>query len=90
MGVGSRARPITMIKSLALISFTIMLAAERYTNLFADVALAKNELLEVHRSKISLHRAKENYTYPTIRLPHHFFALAGLPTRIYQTVQLLI
>jgi hypothetical protein len=66
-----------------------MLAAEHYPDLFADVA-PKSELLEVHRNKISLHRAKENCTYPTIRLPHHFFALAGLPTRIYQTVQLLI
>jgi hypothetical protein len=42
--------------------------------------------LEIHRSKISLHRAKARYSYPTIRLPHTFSKLAGLPTRIYQTV----
>jgi|SRR5665647_32291 hypothetical protein len=75
-----------MIKSLALPSFTIMLAAERYTNLIADVTLAKNELLEIHRSKISLHHAKTGYDYPTIRLPHTFSRLAGLSTRIYQTI----
>jgi len=45
-----------------------------------------HELLEIHRSKISLHRAKTEYSYPTIRLPHTFSALAGLSTRIYQTV----
>jgi len=37
-------------------------------------------------AKISLHRAKAGYDYPTIRLPHTFAKLAGLPTRIYQTV----
>jgi hypothetical protein len=41
---------------------------------------------EVHRSKISLHHAKAGYSYPTIRLPHTFSKLAGLSTRIYQTV----
>ncbi len=43
-------------------------------------------LLEVHRSKISLHHAKEGYDYPTIRLPHTLSKLAGLPMKIYQTV----
>ena len=43
-------------------------------------------LLEVHRSKISLHHAKAGYSYPTIRLPHSFSKLAGLSTRIFQTV----
>ena len=45
-----------------------------------------HELLEIHRSKISLHHAKADYNYPTIRLPHTLSMLAGLPTRIYQTV----
>jgi len=62
------------------------LADDHYSDLDAAVALPKHELLEIHRSKISLHRAKADYTYPTIRLPHTFSKLAGLPTRIYQTV----
>jgi hypothetical protein len=45
-----------------------------------------NELLEIHRGKISLHHAKTNYSNPTIRLPHTFSKLAGLPTRVFQTV----
>lgn len=63
-----------------------MLAAEHNTELFSDIARPKNELLEIHRSKISLHYAKEGYSYPTIRLPHTFSKLAGLPARIYQTI----
>jgi len=64
-----------------------MLAAKHYLNFFAESALLpKNELLEIHRSKISLHRSKANYGYPTIRLPHKLSTLAGLPTRIFQTV----
>jgi len=43
-------------------------------------------LHEIHRSKISLHCAKADYSYPTIRLPHTLSTLAGLPTHIYQTV----
>jgi len=42
--------------------------------------------MEVHRAKISLHHAKAGYHYPSIRLPHTFSKLAGLSTRIYQTV----
>jgi hypothetical protein len=67
-------------------SFTIMLAAEHCPGLFANVAPPKDALLEIHRSKISLHVAKAGYSYPTIRLPLTFSKLAGLPTRIYQTV----
>jgi hypothetical protein len=63
-----------------------MLASEYDSDLFTDVALPKNDLLEIHRSKISLHHAKIGFDYPTIRLPHAFSGLAGLPTRIYQTV----
>jgi hypothetical protein len=48
--------------------------------------MPKYELFEIHRSKISLHRAKAGYDYPTIRLPHSFSKLAGLSTRILQTV----
>ena len=43
-------------------------------------------LLTLGSSKISLHRAKADYNYPTIRLPYTFSKLAGLQTRIYQTV----
>jgi hypothetical protein len=62
------------------------MSAENYQDLFCDVSLPKRELLEIHRSKISLHVAKADYSYPTIRLPHTFSKLAGLPTQIYQTV----
>jgi len=63
-----------------------MLATEHDQDLFADVALPKLELLEIHRSKISLHCAKTGYDYPIIRLPHTFSRLVGLSTRIFQTV----
>jgi hypothetical protein len=63
-----------------------MLGAEHYPTLFSDVAMPKHELLEIHRSKTSLHCAKTEYNYPTIRLPRKFSMLAGLPTRIFQTV----
>jgi hypothetical protein len=49
-------------------------------------SIPTHELLEIHRSKISLRRAKAGYYCPTIRLPHTFSKLVGLPTRIYQTV----
>ena len=64
-----------------------MLAAEHYVQQFANAALPTHELLEIHYGKISLHRAKEGYSYPTIRLPRVFSKLAGLSTRVYQTVQ---
>ena len=63
-----------------------MQVAENISELFVDAALPEYDLLEIHRSKISLHCAKEGYSYPTIRLPHGFSNLAGLPTRVYQTV----
>lgn len=63
-----------------------MLAVDRYPDLHPDASMLNHELLEVRRSKISLHRAKAGYSYPTIRLPLTFSALAGLPTRIYQIV----
>jgi hypothetical protein len=63
-----------------------MLAVEFNPEFTADAALPRFELLEVHHSKISLHHAKKGYSYPTIRLSHTFAKLAGLPTRIYQTV----
>ena len=62
-----------------------MLAAEHYPAASGAVPNA-NELLEIHHSKISLHHAKSGYDYPTIRLPHTFSNLAGLSTRVYQTV----
>jgi len=77
---------ITKGKRIVMASFIIMLAAEHYPDLIANVALSNDELLEIHRSKISLHRAKADYSYPTIRLPYEFSMLAGLPTRIFQTV----
>jgi hypothetical protein len=61
-----------------------MLAAEHYP--YYDGAMPNHELLEIHRSKISVHRAKAGYDYPTIRLPHTFSKLAGLSTRIYQMI----
>jgi len=65
-----------------------MLAAEHYPYALTNHAsLPKHELLEIHRSKISLHHAKTGYDYPTIQLPRIFSRLAGLSTRIYQTVQ---
>jgi hypothetical protein len=53
----------------------------------SPIGLLESALLEIHRSKISLHHAKAGYSYPTIRLPHSFSKLAGLSTRIFQTVQ---
>jgi hypothetical protein len=61
-----------------------MLAAEHYP--YYDGETVNQELLEVHRSKISIHHAKAGYDYPAIRLPFTFSELSGLPTRIYQTV----
>jgi len=57
-------------------------------NQFRDPLIDSPEsvLLEIHRSKISLHHAKAGYDYPAIRLPFTFSKLAGLPTKIYQTV----
>jgi hypothetical protein len=63
-----------------------MLAAEHYPDLCADFALPRSKLLEIHRSTISLHSAKANYSYPTIRLPCYFSPLAGMSAYIYQTV----
>jgi hypothetical protein len=63
-----------------------MLANDHYADLHPDVAISNRQLFEIHRSKISLHRAKADYSYPTIRLPHTFSTLAGLSTHIYQTV----
>jgi len=63
-----------------------MLAANHYPGIHPDVAMPKHELFEIHRSKISLHHAKAGYNYPTIRLPYTFSKLAGLSTRIFQTV----
>ena len=68
-----------------------MLAVEHYPSTdfpeyyhFRD--FPKHELLEVNRSKVSIHNAKAGYSYPTIRLPYSFSMLAGLSTQIYQTV----
>ena len=47
-------------------SARVMLAAEHYLCTYGS--LPKHELLEVHRSKISLHHAKSGYDYTTIRL----------------------
>ena len=54
---------------------------------YPNVEMPKHELLEIRRSKISLHHAKEGYSYPTSRLPYKFSQLAGLSTRIYQTAE---
>jgi hypothetical protein len=57
-----------------------------YQNPLVEIQSQEHSLFEIHRSKISLHRAKEGYDYPTIRLPYTFSKLAGLSTCIYQTV----
>ncbi|MGB9370673.1 MAG: hypothetical protein WCB79_01880 [Halobacteriota archaeon] len=60
-----------------------MLAANQFRDLIDSL---ESVLLEIHRSKISLHHAKAGYDYPAIRLPFTFSALVGLSTRIFQTV----
>jgi hypothetical protein len=81
----SRARLITTIKVLNAIG-TIMSAVAYCPDVFTEDTFPNHELFEIHRSKISLQRAKAGYNYPTIRLPHTFSKLVGLSTRIYQTV----
>ena len=61
-----------------------MLATENCA--YYDIAIPNHELLEVRRSKISLHNAKAGHDYPAIRLPSTFSGLVGVPTRIFQTV----
>jgi hypothetical protein len=65
---------------------TLMLIADFDSNNVVGFIQPKVGLLETHHSKISLHRAKAGYNYPTIRLPHALSVLARLPTKIYQTV----
>jgi hypothetical protein len=65
---------------------SIMSAVAYCPDAFAEDTLPNYELFEIHRSKISLQRAKAGYNYPTIRLRHTFSKLAGLSTRIYQTI----
>ncbi|MGZ4944107.1 MAG: hypothetical protein ACXV6K_07500 [Halobacteriota archaeon] len=61
-----------------------MLAAESYDK---SVLNSRDPALsEIYSGTISLHHAKEGYDYPTIRLPHTLSRLAGLSTRIYQTI----
>ncbi len=67
----SRPRLITTTKCQALTSFNTMLAAEHYTDLFSDVSLPKHELLEIHRSKISLHHAKRGLRLPDDQATAH-------------------
>jgi hypothetical protein len=78
-----RGRQIIMTKRQRRVC-TTMLAAEHYPCNYG--AVPNHDLMEVHRSKISLHHARTDYNYPTIRLPHTFSKLAGLQTCIYQTV----
>jgi hypothetical protein len=61
-----------------------MLAVDQFRE--SLIESPESALLEIHRSKISLHHAKAGYDYPTIRLPHTLSKLAGLPTHIYHTV----
>ena len=61
-----------------------MLAAELgHESVFARALL---RYLRFHSGTISLHHAKEGRDYPTIRLPHTFAKLVGLPTRIHWTI----
>jgi hypothetical protein len=57
-------------------SFT-MLIAEHCSGFPVGIP-PKRGLPEIHRSKISLHRAKIGYDYPTIRLPHTFLPACPL------------
>ncbi len=54
----SRARLIKTIICQASIPRTIMSTTARYLEIFTDIALPRHELLEIHRSKISLHHTK--------------------------------
>jgi hypothetical protein len=71
---------------VALASFTTMQAVNLDSNFVAGFTLLKNELREIWLRRISLQHAKAGYSYPTIRLPHTFSMLAGLPIKIYQTI----
>ncbi|HEX7514682.1 MAG TPA: hypothetical protein VF393_03735 [archaeon] len=84
--VVAAGKRIIIIKWAAQTTLTTMLVAEHYQDLRTDFAMPKQELLGIHRSKISLHHAKSGYNYPSIRMPHTLTKLAGLSTRIYQTV----
>ena len=53
---------------------------------YTDNAVAGAEFLEIYRGKISAHRAKAGYTYPTLRLPFACSELIGQSTRIYKTM----
>jgi hypothetical protein len=52
----------------------------------ADALQSRDELFEIHRSKISLHKAKSGYDYPVIQLPHALSKLVGFRAKIYQTM----
>ena len=53
-------------KRIAMTPFIIMLATEHCQGLFTNVAPSKDELLEIHRSKILLHLAKASvFTRPS-------------------------
>lgn len=84
--VVAAGKRIIIINLAAQTTLTTMLAAEHYQDLRTDFAMPKQELLEIRRSKISLHHAKSGYNYPSIRLLHTLTKLAGLSTRLYQTV----
>lgn len=84
--VVAAGKRIIIINLAAQTTLTTMLAAEHYQDLRTGFAMPKQELLEILRSKISLHHAKSGYNYPSIRLLHTLTKLAGLSTRLYQTV----
>ena len=58
-----------------------MLAVEHHQDLLTALPPTP-----IYHSTISLHHAKAGYDYPTIRLPYTLSKLAGLPTRVYQTL----
>jgi hypothetical protein len=63
-----------------------MLTGTHYPSCFSNVALPTTELLDIHYSKISLHRAKAGSATRRFGCLFYFSQLAGMPTRIYQTV----
>jgi hypothetical protein len=63
-----------------------MLVGNQFPDFLAEATGIEDKLLEIYRAKISLHDAKSGYEYPTIRLPHTLSTVAGLSTKIFQTI----
>jgi len=62
-----------------------MIEAEQYPDLYFDFAMPNKRYEKLIVAK-SLSITQKQVTLPTIRLPHRFSVLAGLPIKIYQTI----